>query len=309
MGWLDGLGNLFSGAMDTVRDADYSWLDSFNPANFNLDVSKWLESTPDLSSFSDAGAYGVEDYNLGGGGSTGPSMWDSVGKVASQAGGALWDSAMKDPMRTLGGLGGGAAMLYGMLSDEGKVKAPSMSPAQERMMALAEEKAGQMNQDDEVTAAYKARVLKALNGEGDVDPRLIKEQADQRAALEARLYRELGSGAFTSGQNNKLGGMVMNNLDSNQNIERFTNARQILTQDEQSRQGAMNALNQGRQAGVNSALAGFKGLGDYAQMGLQANMFNKAKKAEKYKNAASSGGALLGYSFPRDTRNLYGTAR
>jgi hypothetical protein len=296
MGWLDGLGDLFSGAVDSVRNADYSWLDSFNPANFNMDVSKWMESTPDLSSFSDAGAYGIEDYNLGGGGATGPSMWDSIGSAASKAGGALWDGAMKDPMRALGGLGGGAAMLYGMLSDEGKVKAPSMSPAQERMMAMAEERAGQMNQDDEVTAAYKQRVLKALNGEGDVDPRLLKEQADQRAALEARLYRELGPGAFTSGQNNKLGGMMMGNLDSNQNIERFTNARQILTQDEQSRQGAMNTLNQGRQAGVNSALAGFKGLSDFKQQGLQASMFNKAKKAEKYKNAASGGATLFGYS-------------
>jgi hypothetical protein len=297
MGWLDGLGSLFTGAMDTVRNADYSWLDSFNPSNFNMDVSKWM-SGPALEQLSGPGSdYPSGLYESG--------MWDKVGDVAGKAGGALWDFAAKDPMRTLGGIGGGAAMLYGMLGDEGKVKAPTMSPAQERMMAMAEEKAGQMNQDDEVTAAYKQRVLKALNGEGDVDPRLLKEQADQRAALEARMYREGGPGAFTSGQNNKLGAMVMNNLDSNQNIERFTNARQILTQDEQSRQGGLNALNQGRQAGVNSALAGFKGLSDFASQGMQASMFNKAKKADKYKSAASGGATLFGYSAGGGNRNKY----
>lgn len=299
-GFLDSLGDILGGAYDTVANADYSWL---NPSNFSFDVSKFLGSD-DLGPTMGGGWTDLTNAPLDYSGSD--SFLGKVGDLAAKGGGALWDMAAKDPMRTLGGLGGGAAMLYGMLGDEGKVKAPRMSPAQERMMALAEQSAADAaaNKDDEVTAAYKQRVLKALNGEGDVDPRLQREQSDERAAMEARLLRELGPGALTSGQNNQLGAMIINDLNRKQGEARFTNARQILTQDEQSRQGAMNALNQGRFGAANAALGGFKGLSDFQDRGMQAQMFNKANKANKYKSAASGGATLFGYSLGGN-RNSY----
>lgn len=305
MGWLDGLGSIGdwlgglgggnSGGIDT------SWLNDMADfgSSFNQD-SDWLSKIPQFAVEPDAYL-----------GASEPSLWSKVGDIGGKIGGSVLDSVMKDPMRTLGGAFGAGTMLYGMLGDEGKVKAPRMSPAQERMMALAEQSASDAaaNKDDEVTAAYKQRVLKALNGEGDVDPRLMREQEAEKADMEARLLRELGPGALTSGKNNQLGAMILNDLNRKQGEARFTNARQILTQDEQSRQGAMNALNQGRYGAANTALGGFKNLSDFAQMGQQSDMFNKAAKAGKYRSAASGGASLLGYSFPRNVSGLYGTTR
>ena len=210
--------------------------------------------------------------------------------------GNIGQAVGKNPLAMLGALGGAGMAAAGLFSSQPKIRVPEMSEQQKALQQMIMQQAGSVGEEGEVATAYKQRVLKALGGDDTVDPTLLREQEEERRLMEARLLRELGPGYLTSGSDDKLGAKILNDLNKRQSEARFTNRRQILTQDEQSRQGAAGLDLQKKSTAGNLALQGFSGLGDYAKMGLQAKMANAQTDAQRASDLVRGGSQLLGYS-------------
>lgn len=201
-----------------------------------------------------------------------------------------------NPLAMLGALGGAGMAAAGLFKSQPQVRVPEMSEQQKALQQMIMQQAGTAGQEGEVATAYKQRVLKALGGDDSADPTLLREQDEERRLMEARLLRELGPGYLTSGSDDRLGGKILNDLNKRQSEARFTNRRQMLTQDEQSRQGAAGLDLQKKATAGNLALQGFSGLGDYAKMGLQAQLANTSADAQRASDLVRGGSQLLGYS-------------
>lgn len=179
------------------------------------------------------------------------------------------------------------------------------------LVDLLQQDAGGGN--DLITDLYGSRVVKALLGEGDSDPKLQRELGEQFKTFQDRMYAEGGPGAGTSTWFNK----AMQDLQQRQDETKWQSDRNIMTQDNESRIRSMLAnqnvldsrTNRLGQTGILGLLTGQSpvasaatGLGalspignQQAQNNLLSQQFNIAKAQQDRNQLLNTGGNFLGY--------------
>ena len=227
------------------------------------------------------------------------------GKLASQT----WNAIEKDPLKAFTTGLGGLSSIAGMLKSIGNIRAPSRSDAMSSMTPEERRLLGAVNQstdklsaeggEDEFTRLMQQRLIKAARGEGDVDPRLLREQEEARQQLQSRALKAGGPGATSSEWYQKM----LSNLLGNQEESRFTNARQILSQDSSTKNAAVGSNLQQRGAPAQTAMLGLGALGNIANQYfgnyMDSKKFNIMKDLEGRNALLKGGGNLLGYGLGR----------
>jgi hypothetical protein len=146
--------------------------------------------------------------------------------------------------------------LYGEMQSD-----PVIAMLQERALASGDPS----SMEQQIIDAYNQRVLGGLTGEGELDPRLERQQADQLQALKEQALRSYGPGYETT----SFYQSQLSDLLARQNEADFTNRRQILTTDNEQRlasiKQAQDQITQITQALYQGKLTNAQAFSSYAQ--------------------------------------------